>query len=192
MPRDTPEPGQTLSIENHLSAGRNLGLDPVCDHLISPSSPWVTSGESSRVFPLVSFFLPPCSSSAPWECGEICGSTEDVQIHCSGSRMESKYDKDTYTWHLKENGLYREACPKQRPYTGDMQEFKLQSLLFFQDFFSFSTCEMALKEAQLEMHILYFLIRVWLSPPSPPHSFKLSPKQNVKPPAFQGVQRLAE
>lgn len=63
---------------------------------------------------------------------------------------------------------------------------------FFSFFFNVPSCEMALKAAQLERHVLYFLIRVWLSPPTPPYSFKLSPKQNAKPPVFQGVQHLAE
>lgn len=77
-------------------------------------------------------------------------------------------------------------------HTGDMQELNCNHYYFLRNFFSFSTCEMALKEAQLEMHILYSLIRVWLSPPSPPYCFKLSSKQNEKPPVFQWVQHLAE
>lgn len=94
-----------LPIKNHVPAGRSLGLDPgVSTWDPHPHQGWPLENPavSSWVLPLLSFsFFPPWSFSAPWECGEICGSTEDVQICYTGSGMESKHEKDTYTWHFK-------------------------------------------------------------------------------------------
>lgn len=186
-----------MTIKKHLSAGGNLGSYSVCDHLRPPSPPWVTSGESSCEQAEFFYWCPSSSHPAPPQPLGSAGKFVSALRMCKSTAVAAEWRANMIRTPiygiLKENDNSGRLALSKAHHTGDVQEFKLQSLLFFQEFsFFFSTCEMALKEAQLEMHILYFLIRVWLSPPSPPYCFKLSPKQNAKPPVFQGVQHLAE
>lgn len=124
-----------------------------------------------------------CSACGGRTCANPLRWLEDEVQHPT----MSKYIKKGYLHmgNLKGKRLYWGAGTKQRPSLWRYAWIHIVITIIFSAFcFYFPTCEMVLKEAQLEMRVLYFLIRVWLSPPTPPYCFKLSPKQNAKPPVF--------
>lgn len=188
LPKDAHKGHTSLCpLKKHLAGGRNLGLDPGSQATAPPPhSPERGKGTSEKSLSLnrLSFSV----GGRPLIATQFFLSPLGVCRVLRQGMHSSKHSKKRY-FHvavLKEIDCAGRPVVNKGHRSGEMNEFVSESLLVFRHFFNFSTCEMALKGAQLEMHALYFLIRVWPSPPTPAFCFKLSPKQNAKPPVFSG------